>query len=71
MKIKLNIRSIKLILGRRNKDYNWISERTGLSISHIYKLMQHRVNPSPDCRARIQHCFNNEAWDRLFIIEEE
>ena len=72
MRVVLNIQSIKVILARRNKDYNWLAERTGLSTSYVYKIMRLEYSPSSDARHKIQRAFNNECWDNLFkILEDE
>lgn len=70
MIIRLNVKFIKKFLARHDYTYDWIAERTGLSLSYIYKLMREINYPSPDCRKRLRYIFRTK-WENLFIIEEE
>jgi transcriptional regulator with XRE-family HTH domain len=70
MQIILKAKNIQIILAKKNRDYSWLAERTGVSTSYVYKIMRGEHSPSGIIRQRIQKAFNNECWDNLFAIIE-
>jgi hypothetical protein len=71
MRILVKVKNIQLLLAKRNRDYAWLSDKTGLSASYIYKVMRKEYCPSGDTRKRIQKAFGGASWDFLFEIHEE
>lgn len=71
MIVKIKVSNIRKILASRNLKYAWLAEKTGLSTSHIYKILEGHADAGCEARQRIRICFNNIPWDDLFFIEGE
>lgn len=74
MIVKIRIDNVRKILIRRGVHYNhasYLAERTGLSISFWYKVLQGHLEAGGLARERLHKCFCNVRWDDIFLIEED
>ena len=75
MIIKVFVRNepVRIILARRNKNYEWLACQMSVTSNYLWQLLEMRRCPSHKLRDKMMKALRvkGEKWDQIFVFDHE